>query len=343
MSSYSPNLAITLIDNGSQSGIWGNTTNTNLGTLIEQAISGYVEYACTGGTDTISIPNGATGVARNMYLELTGTGGGNLVVPANKKLYFIYNNTASGAVTVKVSGQTGVSVANGNRMVLACDGTDVVPAVTYIPFTNVDVTNLTSTNLTVTNLSIGNFILTPLGSSLNFKSSVTYTGSISSTTMTVTSVTLGNVLYGQTISGTGVTGGTTVAAQLTSTETAAATPSYSSGGAIGADSFVVSSVTGVATGQIVSGLGIPAGTYVGQIQDTTVFLVDRTGASVTFTIQAAGTYTFAAPNGKGTYTVSASQTVSSTTLTAVRSVATLASNGTLTTFGSAVSDPSLSS
>lgn len=325
MSSYSTNLAITLIDNGSQSGIWGNTTNTNLGTLIEQAISGYVEYACTGGTDTITIPNGATGVARNMYLELTGTGGGTLVVPANKKLYFIYNNTASGAVTVKVSGQTGVSVANGNRMVLACDGTDVVPAVTFIPFTNVDVTNLT-----VTNLNLGYFTLTPSGTSLAFKSVATYTGSISSTTMTVSTVTTGNVLYGQAISGTGVTSGTTVGAQLTSTETDAASPTYSSGGAIGDVSFVVSSATGISAGQMVSGLGIPDGTYVLGIEGTTVYLADRNGTAVAFTIQAAGTYNFRTPQLKGTYTVSASQTVSSTTITGTKSVAQITNTGVIT-------------
>ena len=98
MSTYSDNLALELITSGDQSGVWGTTTNTNLGTLIEQAISGYVTYSCSGSglTDTITIPNGASGIARNMYLELTGTGGGTLVVPSLKtKLYFIYNNTSS--------------------------------------------------------------------------------------------------------------------------------------------------------------------------------------------------------------------------------------------------------
>jgi microcystin-dependent protein len=131
MSTYSTNLALELIANGDQSGTWGDTTNTNLGTLIEQAISGYVTQACTGGTDTITIPNGATGVARNMFLELTGTGGGTLVVPSNKKLYFIYNNTSS-AITVKVSGQTGVSVPAAAKMVLVSNGTDVVTATNYM-------------------------------------------------------------------------------------------------------------------------------------------------------------------------------------------------------------------
>jgi len=128
MSTYSTNLALELIATGDQSGTWGNTTNTNLGTLIEQAISGYVTYSCSGGTDTITIPSGASGTARNMYIELTGTGGGTVQVPSNKKLYFFYNNTAS-AITVKVSGQTGVSIPAAAKVVLVSNGTDVITAI----------------------------------------------------------------------------------------------------------------------------------------------------------------------------------------------------------------------
>ncbi len=134
-STYSTNLALELIGTGDQAGNWGSTTNTNLGTLLEQAISGYVTQAVATGTDTtITIPNGASGVARNMFIELTGTGGAstNLIVPANKKLYFIYNNS-TGAVTVKVSGQTGISVPAAAKIVLVSNGTDIVTANNYIP------------------------------------------------------------------------------------------------------------------------------------------------------------------------------------------------------------------
>ena len=134
-STYSTNLAIELMGAGEQAGNWGSTTNTNLGTLIEQAISGYTTQAVATGTDTtITIPNGATGVARNMFIELTGTGGAstNLIVPANKKLYFIYNNATSGQVTVKVSGQTGVSVPYGAKVALVSNGTDIVVAENYM-------------------------------------------------------------------------------------------------------------------------------------------------------------------------------------------------------------------
>ena len=133
-STYSTNLALELIGTGDQAGTWGTTTNTNLGTLLEQAISGYVTQTITDGADTvITIPNGASGVARNMFIECTGTttADRNLIVPNNKKLYFIYNNTIGGyTVTVKTSAGAGIKVAYKAKMVLVCDGTNVVAAMT---------------------------------------------------------------------------------------------------------------------------------------------------------------------------------------------------------------------
>jgi len=157
MATYSSNLALTLLTTGEGAGTWGNTTNTNLGTLLEQAISGYVTQAVATGTDTtLTIPNGATGVARNMFIELTGTGGAstNLVVPSNKKLYFIYNNS-TGAVTVKVAGQTGVSVAAGAKVILVSNGTDIVEATSYLSSipSSLSVTTLTATSANITTLT----------------------------------------------------------------------------------------------------------------------------------------------------------------------------------------------
>ena len=136
-STYSTNLALELIGTGDQSGTWGTTTNTNLGTLIEQSISGVVTQAMADSNQTITIPNGATGVARNMFIECTGalTAARQLIVPANKKIYFIFNNTTGGfAITVLVSGQTGVSVPNGKKVILAMNsaGTDIVDATNYL-------------------------------------------------------------------------------------------------------------------------------------------------------------------------------------------------------------------
>jgi len=153
-STYSTNLAIELIGSGEQAGNWGSTTNTNLGTLLEQAISGYTTYSCTGGTDTLTMTNGADATARNMYIQLSGTGGGTLVVPgtypnANKKLYFIYNSTSS-AITVKVSGQTGVSVPAAAKIALVCNGSDIVVAENYMVSPTLSSPTLTGTPIAPT-------------------------------------------------------------------------------------------------------------------------------------------------------------------------------------------------
>jgi len=153
-STYSTNLALELTGTGEQAGNWGATNNLNIGTLLEQAISGYVTQAVSTGTDTtLAMSQGASATARNMFIELTGTGGAstNLIVPANKKLYFIYNNTASGQVTIKVSGQTGISVPNLSKLLLVCNGTDIVAA-----------TNAFANTLTVPNGGTGVATLTGL-------------------------------------------------------------------------------------------------------------------------------------------------------------------------------------
>jgi hypothetical protein len=133
-STYSSNLGIELIGSGEQSGTWGTTTNNNLGTLLEQSICGYGTAAVTtGNTTTITMPNGASGTARNMVISVTGTGGAStfLEVPASKtKLYIIFNG-ATGAITVKPTGFSGISVPASTKAVLYCDGTNIVDAVNY--------------------------------------------------------------------------------------------------------------------------------------------------------------------------------------------------------------------
>jgi hypothetical protein len=152
-STYSTNLALELTGTGDQAGNWGATNNLNLGTLLEQAISGYVTQAMLDSDQTITIPNGASGTARNMFIECTGalTAARNLIVPANKKLYFIYNNTTGGyAITVKVSGLTGVSVPAGAKIVLVSNGTDIVTATNYMASATLPSATLSSPTMTGT-------------------------------------------------------------------------------------------------------------------------------------------------------------------------------------------------
>jgi len=192
MASTYSNLGIELIGAGEQTGTWGTTTNTNLGTLIDQAISGYQTVPCTGGTDTITIPNGASGVARNMTLQLNGTGGGNLVVPTNEKLYFVFNNTSS-AITVKVT--TGVSVPAGAKMILVCNGTDVLTAQNYFASLTLGAAlpvasgGTGSTSLTANTMLIGNGTSALLGLAPGTSGNVAISNGTTWTSATVTSFT----------------------------------------------------------------------------------------------------------------------------------------------------------
>jgi hypothetical protein len=191
-STYSPNLALELTGTGEQAGNWGATNNLNLGTLLEQAISGYVTQAVSTGTDTtLAMSQGASATARNMFIELTGTGGANtnLIVPNNKKLYFIFNNTSAGQVTVKVSGLTGVSVPNLSKLILVSNGTDIIAATSYIT----GVQNITGSAGSIANT--GGWNVTPTGTKLYFNYNGTNVASLDSSGNLVT---LGTVSAGGT-------------------------------------------------------------------------------------------------------------------------------------------------
>ena len=126
-STYSDRLRIELIGTGEQSGIWGDTTNTNLGTLIEEAIAGVVTITMTDANYTLSQANGATDESRQAVLVLTGTlsAGRNVIAPSEEKVYIVRNSTTGGfATTIKTSGGSGYAVANGKTVLVYCDGTD---------------------------------------------------------------------------------------------------------------------------------------------------------------------------------------------------------------------------
>ncbi len=132
-SSYS-DLKVELINTGEQSGSWGTTTNTNLGTALEEAIVGTVDVPFSSGQVTLTLSNSnATQSARHLRLNLTGTSGGaqNLVVPAIQKNYLVHNGTAD-IITVKTPSGSGIGVPSGKTMWVYNNGTNVVDAVTAV-------------------------------------------------------------------------------------------------------------------------------------------------------------------------------------------------------------------
>jgi len=134
-STYSTNLKLELIGTGEQAGTWGVTTNTNLGTALEQSIVGKADVAMSSTTITLTLTNSnAAQDARAIYLNLTGSPGGAAVleVPAVQKPYIVKNGSDQ-QVTIKVSGQTGVPIPTGKTALVYNNGTDVVTAVDFIP------------------------------------------------------------------------------------------------------------------------------------------------------------------------------------------------------------------
>ena len=93
MSTYSPSLRIELIATGDQAGVWGSTTNQNLGTLIEAAITGYISVSITSANQALTALDGLPDQSRNMVVALTTTTTAAFAVyaPPVEKLYVIYN------------------------------------------------------------------------------------------------------------------------------------------------------------------------------------------------------------------------------------------------------------
>jgi hypothetical protein len=158
-SSYSPSLKLELIGNGDQSGTWGTTTNNNLGTLLEQAITGVQTITMVNANYTLSSYNGTSDEARNAVLVVGGTNSASrqIIIPLVKKLYVVTNNT-SGGYAITIGGATGttVTIPNGVTAQVYCDGTNTYSAQTGSAGNFTVNGTLTSTGLTDTgNMSVG--------------------------------------------------------------------------------------------------------------------------------------------------------------------------------------------
>lgn len=140
-STYSPDLRIELIGNGEQTGIWGSTTNTNLGTLLEQSIAGITNLSVTSANQALIAYNGVEDQARSAALVLTTTTAANfnLYIPPSPKLYAVRNNTSytatiynSTALGNTTAAGTGVAIPTGVSVLIRTDGTNVVEQLNQI-------------------------------------------------------------------------------------------------------------------------------------------------------------------------------------------------------------------
>ena len=140
-STYSPDLRIELIANGEQSGTWGTTTNTNLGTVLEDAIAALASVSVTSANQALTALNGTADQARCAAISLTTTTAANFAVyvPPVTKLYVITNpsgytatiycSTVLGNTT---AAGTGVAIPTGKSVLLRADGTNIVEQLNHV-------------------------------------------------------------------------------------------------------------------------------------------------------------------------------------------------------------------
>lgn len=124
-STYSSTLRLELIGNGDQSGTWGDTTNINLGTLLEAAITGVQSITFADANYTMTAYNGLPDESRNAVLVLGGTNTvtRQLIAPAVEKTYIVKNGTGA-SVTIKTSGGSGITIPDTATQIVYCDGTN---------------------------------------------------------------------------------------------------------------------------------------------------------------------------------------------------------------------------
>lgn len=156
MASTYSQLKFELIGTGDQAGTWGATTNVNLGTAIQEAITGNATVTFASSNAAIAlIDTNATQTARNLRLVMGGTitNVQTLFIPAITKQYLITNTLSNSVIISNGSNATPtgttVTVPAGRSVVVFNDGTNVAEAISYV--SDLSVGNLSLSNITLTN------------------------------------------------------------------------------------------------------------------------------------------------------------------------------------------------
>ena len=137
--SYTSLLGLALPVTGELSGTWGDTVNDYITKYLDSAVEGTqtisgsqtaVTLSVTNGTALSQAGSGATGSAQYAIINCTGNPASLLTItaPASSRQYIIINGTST-SQSVKIVGvgpTTGVTVASGDKALVAWNGSDFV-------------------------------------------------------------------------------------------------------------------------------------------------------------------------------------------------------------------------
>ena len=125
-STYTSSLRLVKQAVGENANTWGTIFNQQFADLVDTAISGYAAKALSDADTTLTASNGVADESRAMILKFTGTltDTRNVVIPSVPKVYFIINS-ATEPLIIKTAGGTGVTIVNGQKRLIFCDGSEV--------------------------------------------------------------------------------------------------------------------------------------------------------------------------------------------------------------------------
>ena len=140
MAAATTQLGLVTPTQGDLSGTWGNTVNNGITEYVNIAIAGTLSFAGDGAitlantTGDASATNIGSTTAQYMVIRITGTQTVTKVItgPSYSKLYMVDHAGATSAVTFKAAGQSGVSVAVGEKAFVYFNGTDYVKVSTSV-------------------------------------------------------------------------------------------------------------------------------------------------------------------------------------------------------------------
>ncbi len=166
---YTSLLGLALPVTGELSGTWGDTVNNYITQYLDSAVEGTqtisgsqtaVTLSVTNGTALSQVGSGSTGSAQYQIINCTGNPASllTITVPASSRKYIVINATST-SQSVKVVGvgpTTGVTIASGEKVNIAWNGSDFVKVGGVSGTLSVADGGTGATTLTANNVILGN-------------------------------------------------------------------------------------------------------------------------------------------------------------------------------------------